>query len=140
MKLKICCGLKAVGVLTYNIEDDTYHVAYDAKWREEGYPLAPLIPFDESGKSSDVRKFLLNLFPEGKHLDELVSRVQISKSNTFSILQTIGSDPTGAFSFIEGDCLINKDSFREVTSFELNERIKKTVKLKVYLFGTIRRV
>jgi serine/threonine-protein kinase HipA len=83
--------------------------------------------------SESVKRFLANLLPEGRWLEELSVSCHISRSNVFGLIAAIGAETTGALSFGMGDesegGLLT--SFRPVTSEELAERISQRQNISI---------
>jgi serine/threonine-protein kinase HipA len=106
---------------------DTYGLKYDKSWIDRGgFPVSPHLKFNQSSDGS-VRRFLSNLLPEGRWLEELSVSSQISKSNTFGLIAAIGSETTGALTFrIDGaGGETPATSFRPIALLEMEERIRE---------------
>ncbi len=123
LRLFIYFGKKRVGSLTHDDTQNKFSMEYDRKWKESGFILSPKLNFSDEIKSADVKNFIENLLPEGEGLELLSEVCQISKSNKFAMLQAIGVETTGAFTFSVNDAL-PKSSFREISVEELSGRIK----------------
>jgi serine/threonine-protein kinase HipA len=80
-----------------------------------------------------VKRFLSNLLPEGKWLEELSVDNQISKSNIFGLIALIGAETTGALTFQYGDADQGPrpTEFREVGAEELTERIVQRQRISI---------
>jgi serine/threonine-protein kinase HipA len=116
-----------LGKIVLNGPSDTYGLEYAETWTEGGgFPISPHLKFHKSPDNS-VRRFLSNLLPEGRWLEELSLSSQISKSNTFGLIAEIGSETTGALTFrIDGaGSETNKTNFRPIERQELEERIRE---------------
>lgn len=76
-------------------------------------------------ESRKVKRFLSNLLPEGKWLEELSVDNQISRSNVFGLVALIGAETTGALTFQHHgvDLGPRPTTFREIGAEELAERI-----------------
>jgi serine/threonine-protein kinase HipA len=122
-----------LGSITLDGENDNYNLVYDPGWLEEsGFATSPhLEPGD--CKSESVKRFLANLLPEGKWLEELAIDRQISKSNIFGLIAAIGVETTGALTFRQNG---GKDkeiptTFRPVSREELQDRLAKRQQLSI---------
>ncbi len=106
---------------------ETYGLEYDETWISGGgFPVSPHLQFHKSPHDS-VRRFLSNLLPEGRWLDELSLSSHISKSNIFGLIAEIGSETTGAltFRFDGAGSETNTTNFRPIETQELEERIRE---------------
>lgn len=106
---------------------ETYGLEYDKTWIEgEGFSVSPHLKFHKAPDDS-VRRFLSNLLPEGRWLEELSLSSHISKSNTFGLIAAIGSETTGALTFRSGGegSETNTTNFRPIETRELEERIRE---------------
>ena len=106
---------------------ETYGLEYDEAWiNGGGFPISPHLKYHQSSNDS-VKRFLSNLLPEGRWLDELSVSSQISKSNTFGLIAAIGSETTGALTFrIDGaGGEATATSFRPIALRELEDRIRE---------------
>lgn len=105
----------------------TYGLEYGETWiNGEGFPISPYLDFRQSPEGA-VRRFLSNLLPEGRWLDELSASSHISKSNTFGLIAAIGSETTGALTFrLDGaGNETTTTNFRPIVAQELEERIRE---------------
>jgi len=90
---------KYLGEITLDGADDRYGLTYSPTWiKENGFPVSPHLTFD-SCQPESVRRFLANLLPEGKWLEELSVTTHISRANTFGLIAAIGAETTGALTF-----------------------------------------
>jgi len=121
-KLKITMSGKVVASIWVNKIEETYKFEYSQQWKEQGFEISPHIKLQESSKSGIVRRFLENLIPEGKGLEDITQFAHISKNNTFAIIKAIGYDTSGALMFGEAN---NKDEaiFRAISDAEIADRI-----------------
>lgn len=124
---------ETLGAITLEGKDNHYGLEYARSWLEgQGYPISPhLKPGEcESGK---VRRFLSNLIPEGKWLEELSVDYQISKNNIFGLIALIGAETTGALTFrYDGaDQKPWPTEFRAVGTEELTERIAQRQRISI---------
>ena len=69
--------------------------------RIKGFAVSPHLQLKESLKSVIVRRFLENLIPGGKGLEDITQFAHSSKNNTFAIIKAIGHDTSGALIFRE---------------------------------------
>lgn len=63
-----------------------------------GFAISPHLPPGECSSES-VKRYLANLLPEGKWLEELSLAHQIAKSNIFALIAVLGEETTGALIF-----------------------------------------
>jgi len=111
-----------IGIISIKGKDELYKFKYTDEWEESGYEISPHLTFDKSISSGIIKRFLENLLPEGKGLDDLTSFTHISKSNIFGLIQAMGFETSGALSFGK----IHKETtplFRPITEKELTQRI-----------------
>jgi serine/threonine-protein kinase HipA len=131
--LSVFLNREPLGWVTLEGKDDRYGLEYAQSWLEgRGYAISPhLKPGEcESGK---VKRFLSNLLPEGKWLEELSVDHQISKSNIFALVALIGAETTGAltFQYDGADRGPRPTEFREVSTEELTERIAQRQRISI---------
>ena len=121
-KLKITISGQEVASIWVDKIEETYKFKYSMQWKEQGFEISPHIKLQESSKPGIVRRFLENLIPEGKGLEDITQFAHISKNNTFAIIKAIGYDTSGALMFGEAD---NKDEaiFRSIADDEIADRI-----------------
>jgi serine/threonine-protein kinase HipA len=132
-QLAVYFDRKRLGSLSIDGKNDNYSLAYDPEWlAESGFAISPHLPPGES-KSGSVKRFLANLLPEGKWLEELAVDRRISKNNIFGLLAAIGVETTGALTFRQ-DGAGNEEiptSFRPVSREELQDRLAKRQQLSI---------
>ena len=120
---------------------DLYSLTYHQTWTDTGgYPVSPHLP-QNAALSESVKRFLSNLLPEGRWLDELSLNQQISKSNVFGLVAAIGAETSGALTFQIGSQSVAAipTLFRAVSSDELTERISRRREVSIALWdGTPR--
>ncbi|NOQ42725.1 MAG: type II toxin-antitoxin system HipA family toxin, partial [Desulfuromusa sp.] len=87
----------------------------------------------EDCRSEPIKRFLSNLLPEGKWLEELSLDNQISKGNIFGLIAAIGVETTGAltFQYQKGRKNHHKTEFRPVSPEELIERIAQRQQISI---------
>ena len=113
-----------VGTLDYDAIEDKYSFNYEAHWETSGFELSPHLKFHQEISSTSIKNFIENLLPEGYALEQIITQNNLSKNNFFGILNAIGVETTGALSFAAADTTdFEESSFREITAFELAERI-----------------
>ena len=120
--LKVKLNNVHIGTIHLDGKDEVYSLTYTEEWKDFGYEISPHLSFDASISSASIKRFLDNLLPEGKGLDDLISFTHISKNNIFGLIQAIGFETSGALHFGTTD----KDAlpqFRPITVDELIERI-----------------
>ncbi|PHS38731.1 MAG: hypothetical protein COB07_07855 [Sulfurovum sp.] len=111
-----------IGTIGITGKKEIYKFEYTDEWKASGYEISPHLPFDKTISSGSIKRFLENLLPEGKGLDDLTSFTHISKNNIFGLMQAMGFETSGALSFGR----IHKDTrplFRPITEKELTQRI-----------------
>ena len=111
-----------IGTLSIKGKDEVYKFEYTDRWKQIGYEISPHLAFDKTISSGIIKRFLENLLPEGKGLDDLTSFTHISKNNIFGLIQAMGFETSGALNFSK----IHKDTiplFRPITEKELTQRI-----------------
>lgn len=123
--LSVFLNREPLGTVILEGTEDRYGLEYAPSWiKGQGYAISPHL---ESGEceSERVKRFLSNLLPEGKWLEELSVDNQISKSNIFGLIALIGVETTGAltFKYDSADRKPRATEFREVGTKELTERI-----------------
>lgn len=121
-KLKITLADKVVASVWVDEAEESYQFAYTEEWKQNGFAVSPHLKLNESLKSGVIRRFLENLIPEGKGLEDITQFAHISKNNTFAILKAIGYDTSGALMF--GEYAQNQKAlFRAISDAEIAERI-----------------
>ena len=111
-----------IGTLSIKGKDAFYTFEYTDEWKASGYEISPHLSFNKTISSGVIKRFLENLLPEGKGLDDLTSFTHISKNNIFGLIRAMGFETSGALSFGE----IDQDTtplFRPITEKELTSRI-----------------
>ena len=134
--LQVFLNQKHLGEISLDGANDSYGVVYTPAWLTEGgFPVSPHLK-PEGSTSEAIRRFLANLLPEGKWLEELSLNAHISRSNIFGLIAAIGAETTGALTFRLGASLLKpiSTSFRPVTAKELTERIKKRQEISITLW------
>lgn len=125
--LLVALNHRPLGTLSFEGATDQYAFDYDQSWLDNaGFSISPhLLP--EAVSSESLKRFLANLLPEGRWLDELSLTQQISKANIFGLISAIGSETTGALTFLDSSQPIEptQTSFREILPAELTERISQ---------------
>jgi serine/threonine-protein kinase HipA len=131
--LSVFLNRQPLGVVTLEGTSDRYGLEYHHSWLEgQGYAISPHLRPGECD-SEKVKRFLANLLPEGKWLEELSVDNQISKSNIFGLIALIGAETTGALSFYYdgADQEPRPTEFREVGAEELTERIAQRQRISI---------
>ena len=116
-----------LGKITLEEIGERYVLEYAKPWLDGGgFPVSPHLKPGECASES-VRRFLANLLPEGRWLEELVISSHISRANIFGLVAAIGTETTGALTFRLGGTPSEDSatSFRPVTTMELTERISQ---------------
>jgi len=121
-RLKITIADKVVASIWVDRDDETYKFDYSDEWKEKGFAVSPHIELNQTIKSGTIRRFLENLIPEGKGLEDITQFAHISKNNTFAIIKAIGYDTSGALMFGEHTNQY-EEIFRAISNEELANRI-----------------
>lgn len=122
-----------LGKIILEEQSERYGLEYASSWLDGGgFPVSPHLKPGEC-TSESVKRFLANLLPEGRWLEELSVSSHISRSNVFGLIAAIGAETTGALSFSMGDDLKGAlpASFRPVTAVELAARINQRQKVSI---------
>lgn len=111
-----------VGTLNVDLKEDKYTFEYTNEWKDLGFEISPHLSFDSDISSGTIKRFLENLLPEGKGLDDLIAFTNISKNNIFALIKAIGFETSGALNFgnIESS---TTPLFRQISDEELTSRI-----------------
>lgn len=119
-----------VGTIGYDSLEERFSFAYEQTWLAAAnpYPVSPHFPLSGTDIASNtVRRFLENLLPEGRALDIVSTTHQVSKNNIFGLVRELGSETSGALSFLPED--VAPDSRptlrREIPTEELCRRIEE---------------
>lgn len=122
--LNIYSGTDIIAHLTLQI--DHIFLQYTQDWQQSGFAISPHLPLSGDIPTTNVQRYLRNLFPEGEVLDTLLTRLRLSKGNTFGIIRALGTDTSGSFVFLPSDQpLPNSFSFRNIAPAEIEERLNK---------------
>ena len=119
--LDVYLNTRVIATLTIEGKEDIYTFTYNEEWAKQGYEISPHLPFHTVISSGSIKRFLDNLLPEGKGLDDLTSFTHISKNNIFGLIQAIGFETSGALHF--GHPRDTISHFRPITDKELTQRI-----------------
>jgi serine/threonine-protein kinase HipA len=131
--LSVFLNRKQAGTLTFAGMEDIYDLEYNQSWiTGVGFPISPHLKPQENN-SEKIKRFLSNLLPEGKWLEELSVNSHLSKSNIFGLIAKLGEETAGALSFyfIEANQKSPASSFRAIPSDELKERIKSRSSISI---------
>jgi len=121
-RLNITMAGRVVASMWVNRDEETYQFEYTDEWKKNGFAVSPHLQLNEPSKSGIVRRFLENIIPEGKGLEDITQFAHISKNNTFAIIKAIGYDTSGALMFGEHTNQY-EEIFRAITDDELANRI-----------------
>ena len=75
--LKVMMAEKDVGSLWIEEESEAYRFEYSSSWQESGYAISPHLPLNDEIESGNVKRFLENLIPEGKGLEDITAFIMI---------------------------------------------------------------
>lgn len=126
-QLAVFINQQRLGTLILEGEKDTYGLDYDSRWLAEGgFAVSPHLKPGEC-QAEAVKRFLANLLPEGRWLEELSIDRRISKNNIFGLIAAIGIETTGALTFHHdgGGAEPVPTSFRQVNREELQDRLAR---------------
>lgn len=132
-QLSVFLNREALGTITLYGQEDRYELEYAPAWLGgQGFPISPHLKPDEC-RSEQIKRFLSNLLPEGKWLEELSIDNQISKNNIFALVAAIGAETTGAltFQYAGEDKKDYPTEFRAVSQEELTERIAQRQQVSI---------
>lgn len=128
-----------VGTLSLPVgSENEFQFDYDSNWKQNGFPISPFIPFDNSGNQRSINNFLRNLFPEGEAFDEMLRNTTISKYNTFAVISLLGAETTGALTFRVPGQTVPETEFREIAEEELIQRLGDDSTPLIYWDGKVR--
>jgi len=97
---------------------------YTDDWKANGFAISPHLSLFENIPALNVQRFLRNVFPEGKLLDELTACYNLRKNNTYALIRALGLDIPGAIVALSaGQKLPTKGEFRILPSKELAQRL-----------------
>ncbi|TCK62325.1 HipA domain-containing protein [Seleniivibrio woodruffii] len=116
-RLYLKLNRKPVGFISYEPYEDIFGIELDDK----NLHLSPHV--FSGAQLGAVKRFLMNLLPEGGGLEELSGMLHISKGNIFGLIKAIGAETTGALSFHSGQNDEEGTFFREIGVQELTGRI-----------------
>lgn len=131
--LTINLDRRHLGKIILEEKSEQYGLEYAPSWLEGGgFSISPHLKPGKSASES-VKRFLANLLPEGRWLEELSVSSHISRSNVFGLVAAIGAETAGALSFMMGEEPEGSIStyFRPVTSDELTERISQRQNISI---------
>ena len=134
--LTIDLDRRHLGKIILEEKSEQYGLEYAPSWLAGGgFPVSPHLKPGECASES-VKRFLANLLPEGRWLEELSVSSHISRSNVFGLIAAIGAETAGALSFRMGEESEGgiSTSFRPVTSNELTERISQRQNVSIALW------
>lgn len=120
--LDVYLNAQPIATLSLDGTNDHYTFVYHETWVKKGYAVSPHLPFHTEIPSASIRRFLENLLPEGKGLEDLTTFTHISKRNIFGLIQAIGYETSGALHFGQ-DRRDEPNRFRPITKEELTRRI-----------------
>lgn len=135
-QLTVNINRQHLGQITLEESGDRYWLEYAQSWLGgDGFSVSPHLKPGKCAPES-VKRFLANLLPEGRWLEELATSSQISRANVFGLIATIGTETTGALTFSMGDVSPEEPatSFRPVTVQELAERISQRQSVSIAIW------
>ncbi|MDR6890932.1 MULTISPECIES: HipA domain-containing protein [Variovorax] len=118
-------GGTPVGELAYAGAEDRWSFRYDPAWARQGaFQLSPAFPFEPPAGGYDshaIRRFIVNLFPEGAPLRAALEQLHVAPSNAFALLRGMGGETTGALEFQPVDQPIAAAARREQRALSREE-------------------
>lgn len=134
--LTIDLDRRHLGKIILEDKSEQYGLEYAPSWLDGGgFSISPHLKQGECASES-VKRFLANLLPEGRWLEELSASSHISRANIFGLVAAIGAETTGAMSFRMGEEPEDglPTSFRPVTPDELAERISQRQNVSIAMW------
>ncbi|MDD2367082.1 MAG: HipA domain-containing protein [Desulfuromonadaceae bacterium] len=131
--LTVNINRQRLGKIILEDKAELYGLEYAPSWLDGGgFPVSPHLKPGKCGSES-LKRFLANLLPEGRWLEELSASSHISRANIFGLVAAIGAETTGALTFRMGGEPEGEPptSFRPVMSKELEERISQRQNLSI---------
>lgn len=128
-----------LGTLSIDAKEDLYQFEYSDEWKNSGYPISPHLSFDGEISSGAVKRFLENLLPEGKGLDDLTAFTHISKHNIYALIKAIGFETSGALNFGDRDSSVTPE-FRPISEDELATRIDEIERKSIIIWDQKQRL
>lgn len=138
-KLEVNLNKIHVGTLSIDTKEDFYGFVYSDMWKSSGYPISPHLPFDVEISSGSIKRFLENLLPEGKGLDDLTAFTHISKHNIYALIKVIGFETSGALNF-GGRNVKSIPEFRPISEEELAARIDEIERKSIIIWDQKQRL
>ena len=132
-QLRVLLNQELLGTITLHGQRDRYELEYAPSWLDgQGFAISPHLK-PGACQSETTKRFLANLLPEGKWLDDLSIDNQISKNNIFALIAVLGRETTGALTFQFNDAPPKSipTTFRPVTRIELQERISRRQQISI---------
>jgi len=120
--LEVHLGKQPIGQVVIDGKEENYRFEYIDEWKKVGYATSPHLPLEGNIPSGAIKRFLENLLPEGKGLEDLSAFTHISKQNIFGLIQAMGFETSGALRFTRE----NEETtplFRPISDEELTQRI-----------------
>ena len=69
--LEVWLDKQPIGQVTIDVKEENYRFEYIDEWKKEGYTISPHLPLEGHIPSGAIKRFLENLLPEGKGLEDL---------------------------------------------------------------------
>lgn len=134
-RLVTYCNRSLLGEITLEVLEERYGLAYEPTWLAGGgFPVSPHL-HPGACSSESVRRFLANLLPEGKWLEELSVSAHLSRANVFGLVASLGAETTGALTFhFDSGNEPPATSFRQLFPEELTERISRRQDISIALW------
>jgi serine/threonine-protein kinase HipA len=109
-----------------SLQNDQLFLQYSQPWQKAGFAISPHLPLSGEISTTNVQRYLRNLFPEGEILESLLTNLHLSRANTFGITRALGADTSGSLLFLpSGQPLPTISSLRIITPEEIEKRLDK---------------
>ncbi len=135
-QLFVFLNQEPLGIISLHGHKDRYDMQYMPSWLDgAGFAISPhLQPGNYS--SGAIKRFLANLLPEGKWLEELSVDSQVSKNNIFALIAVLGEETAGALTFRPTGMVHGSSSsaFRVVAPEELQDRITHRQRVSIAMW------
>lgn len=135
-QLSVFHNQEPLGTINLHGREDRYELEYLSSWLNgSGFAVSPHLQPGHC-PSDTIKRFLANLLPEGKWLEELSLTSQVSKSNIFALIAVVGEETTGALTFCFAGAVPDHThpGFRVVTPEELQDRIRSRRRISIALW------
>src|SRR5579872_3922109 len=116
--------LGGVIIARLSLIHDQLFLQYTQDWQKSGFAISPHLPLSGDIPTTNIQRYLRNLFPEGDMLEALLTNLRLGKANTFGIIRTIGADTSGSLLFMPSGLPVpTASSLRILTAAEIERRL-----------------